>query len=59
MSVGRSAATVDDCGGAKERAFLLCLRQALLIALGAIETYLGLERSKRPKERGGCAKKDD
>jgi hypothetical protein len=40
----------------RERALWLCLRQALLIALAAVENYLGLERSKQPKhsERGEC-----
>lgn len=32
-----------------QRLLLLALRQALLIALGAIETYLGLERTVLPK----------
>jgi hypothetical protein len=30
---------------------LLALRQALIIALGAIEDYLGMERSIIPKHR--------
>lgn len=35
----------------KERALLLAIRQALLIVLGAIEEYLGMERSVTPKHR--------
>lgn len=33
------------------RTLLLALRQALLIALGALEDYLGLERSVTPKHK--------
>lgn len=33
----------------KNRVLLLALRQALLIMLGAIERYLGVERSRKPK----------
>ncbi len=33
----------------KNRVLLLALRQAILIVLGAIETYLGLERTRKPK----------
>jgi len=33
----------------RERTLWLALRQALIIALGAIENYLGLERTKPPK----------
>lgn len=35
----------------QSRALLLALRQALIIALGAIEDYLGMERSIIPKHR--------
>jgi hypothetical protein len=37
-----------------DRTLWLAIRQALLIVLGAIEEYLGLERTKEPKhkERG-------
>lgn len=35
----------------RQRALLLALRQALIIALGAIEDYLGMERSIIPKHR--------
>ena len=31
------------------RALLMALRQALLISLGAVESYLGLERSAPPR----------
>lgn len=33
------------------RWLLLAIRQALLVALGAIEVYLGLERSVTPKHK--------
>ncbi len=33
----------------KERILLLAFRQALLIMLGALETYLGITRSVAPK----------
>jgi len=33
----------------KQRVLLLSIRQALLIILGAIEDYLGMERSVIPK----------
>jgi hypothetical protein len=33
------------------RKLLLAMRQALLIALGAIEDYLGMERSVVPKHK--------
>jgi hypothetical protein len=32
----------------KNRLLLLAFRQALLMMVGAIETYLGMERSKVP-----------
>lgn len=35
----------------RTRALLLSIRQALIIALGAIEDYLGLERSIVPRHR--------
>lgn len=35
----------------KERALLMAIRQALLIALGAIEDYLDMERSIVPKHK--------
>ena len=35
----------------KTRILLLAVRQAILIILGAIEDYLGLERSVVPKHR--------
>lgn len=33
----------------KQRVLLVAIRQSLLIALGAIEDYLGMERSVKPK----------
>jgi hypothetical protein len=33
----------------RQRALFLALRQALIIALGAIEEYLGMERSIMPR----------
>lgn len=33
------------------RTLLMALRQALIIALGAIEDYMGMERSIIPKHR--------
>jgi hypothetical protein len=33
----------------RTRVLLLAIRQALLIALGAIEEYLGCDRSVKPK----------
>lgn len=46
-----------------ERALWLALRQALLIGLGAVEIYLGLERSAPPRRvrrafRTGSHRKD-
>ena len=38
---------MPDC----ERVLLLSVRQALIIVLGAIETYLGMERSIVPKHK--------
>ena len=35
--------------GARQRALLLALRSALLIALQAIEVYLGLDPSREPR----------
>lgn len=40
--------------GAKERALLMGLRQTLIMALGLVEDYLGLERSivsKRKRDK--------
>lgn len=38
-----------------QRVLLIAVRQGLLIIIAAIETYLGLERSRVPRhvERGG------
>ena len=35
----------------RERALLMAIRQALIIALGAIEEYLGLARSIVPRRK--------
>lgn len=35
----------------RERALWLAIRQAVLICLGAIETYLGLDRTVVPKRK--------
>ena len=35
----------------RERALLMAIRQALIIALGAIEEYLGLQRSIVPRRK--------
>ena len=40
----------------RERTLLMAVRQALIIALGAIEEYLGLQRSivpRRKREQSG------
>ena len=37
----------------KQRTFFLAIRQAILIALGAVEDYLGLPRTKEPKRKNG------
>jgi hypothetical protein len=47
-SRGRLQADIQRGGtvvGERERTLLLAFRQALIIALGALEDYLGLERS--------------
>jgi len=41
------ARTTDD----SSRVLWLAVRQALLIVLGAVETYLGLERTVIPKRK--------
>lgn len=35
----------------KQRAFLLVVRQAIIMVLGALEDYLGMERSIVPKHK--------
>jgi len=35
----------------RTRALLMCIRQAIIMALGAIEDYLGLQRSITPKRK--------
>lgn len=37
--------------GERERLFLLAVRQGLIIVIGAIEDYLGVDRSIRPKHK--------
>jgi hypothetical protein len=37
--------------GERERVLCLAIRQALIMALGALEDYLGVERSIVPKHR--------
>jgi hypothetical protein len=37
----------------KLKVLLMAIRQALLIALGALEEYIGLERSVIPKHKKG------
>lgn len=44
-----SQGMIDD----KTRILLIAIRQALLIALGAIEEFLGIERSVVPKRKRG------
>lgn len=39
----------------RERTLLLAIRQALIIALGALEDYLEMERSIVPKHKRGQA----
>jgi hypothetical protein len=38
---------IDD----KTKVLMMAIRQALLIALGAIEEFLGIERSVTPKHK--------
>lgn len=40
--------------GERERCLLLALRQALIMILGAIEDYLGMERSIIPRHKRDC-----
>jgi hypothetical protein len=37
--------------GARERILLTAVRQAIIIVLGALEDYLGMERSIVPKRK--------
>jgi hypothetical protein len=37
----------------RDRRLLMAIRQALIIALGALEDYLGFERSITPKRKRG------
>ena len=43
----------------KERALLLAKRQAIIIQLGAIEEYLGMERSIVPRRKRDMPKPDE
>lgn len=44
----------QDCGiMSRERVLLMAVRQALIIALGALEDYLNLERSIVPQRKRG------
>lgn len=43
----------------KERALLLAKRQAIIIELGAIEEYLGMERSIVPRRKRDMPKPDE
>ena len=47
MSAATEPATVTD----RERTLLMARRQAIIIDLGAIEDYLGLERSIVPRRK--------
>lgn len=49
LKPSKDNANIED----KERAFLLTMRQALLMQLGAIEDRLNIERSVTPKHRRG------
>ncbi len=40
-----------DSIDARQRVFLMAIRQALIIALGALEDFLGLDRSIVPRHR--------
>ena len=42
--------------GEREHKLLMAIRQALLIMLGALEDYLGMERSVIPKHRRNLTK---
>ena len=39
----------------RQRTLLMAIRQALIIALGALEDYLGLQRSIIPRHKRGPA----
>ena len=45
--MGGNRANIDP----RVRALLMTIRQALLIVLGGIEEYLGIERSVKPKRK--------
>jgi hypothetical protein len=47
LKSGREYDKIDD----RMRILWLAIRQALLIALGAIEEFLGLERTRIPKHK--------
>ena len=39
----------------RTRALLMCVRQALIMIIGALEDYLGMERSIVPKRKRDVA----
>ena len=47
MTGGMKPTILDD----RTRVLLMALRQALIIALGALEDYLGLQRSIVPRRK--------
>jgi uracil-DNA glycosylase len=54
MIDARPRPTEFETTSPRTRVLLMALRQALIIALGALETYLDIPRSIVPKhERGG------
>ena len=49
MGSGTEAEPVDR----RTKSFLMCIRQAIIIILGGIEDFLGLERSITPRRKRG------
>ncbi len=47
VKTGTAASAQDS----RTKTLLMALRQALIIALGALEDYLGMERSIMPKHK--------
>ena len=43
--------TIPNAIDARQRVFLMAIRQALIMALGALEDYLGVDRSIVPRQR--------
>jgi len=55
----RDLSRMATCGKlAEERKLLMSIRQALIIALGALEDYLELERSIVPRRKRGLQERD-